>query len=181
MISVAGWAEIRRQLYLHTGIDFGLPTDAENLAFLVRKHALLIGELAELPAEQRFTPYPEPNWSHPTPVEGRTQKRVSRLPGDGMRMKIRGLYLDLVNMETQNQIIVARPEEEEALKFFKHWSEEVKQGKEGAKEYAAHVDTGTRYYSLTGVWPWSFRAGLVAFRYDTISNEPDGSGTPTET
>lgn len=171
-MNVRDWAEIRKHLYAYTGIDIGLAKSAEDLARLIRQHAALIGELTDLPSDQRFTAYPEPNWAFPTPVEGRTKKRQERLPGDGMRMKIRGMYLELVNMETQHQVIVARPEQEDALPFLKHWNGEVRAGVEGAQSYAAHVDTGTNFYTLVGVWPWSFRAGLVAFRYDRIEDEP---------
>lgn len=165
------WGDIRRHLYEYTGIDLGLAKDAEDLARLVRKHADLIGELKDLPKDQRFTSYPNPNWDHPTPVEGRSQRRVERLPGEGMRMKIRGLYFALVNMETTAKVVVGRPEQEEALEFLRHWNNDVRTGKEGAKEYSAQVDTGHHFYNLIGVWPWSFRAGLVAFRYARIEGQ----------
>lgn len=172
MISVQGWASIREALYSYTGIDFGLAMDPEDLARLVRKHAALIGELVDLPKDQRFTAQPNPNWAFPSPVEGRTKTRKERLPGDGMRMKVRGIYLELVNMETSTQAVVARPEQEEAIEFFQHWNEEVLTGAEGSKDYSAQVDTGTHFYTLVGVWPWTFRAGLVAFRYAKIEDVP---------
>lgn len=172
MIPVSGWAEIRKHLYHYTGIDFGLAASAEDFARLVRKHAALIAELVNLPEDQFFTVYPEPNWAFPSPIEGRTKVRKERLPGDGMRMKVRSIYLELVNMETKTQTIVARPEQEEAVEFLKFWNEEVRNGVEGAKDHSAQVDTGTHFYTLVGVWPWSFRAGLVAFRYERIEDVP---------
>lgn len=164
MLRLQDWADLRRALYATTGIDFGLCRNTDELAAQVRKHAQLIADLVDLPQDQVFTISPEPNWAFPTPVEGRTQKRKTRLPGDGMRVRIRGCYLEVRRLDESEKILIARPEQEGGISFFQRWQNDVKQEGLTWQKYSGEVDTGTRLLILVGVWPWSIRNDLIAFR-----------------
>lgn len=86
-----------------------------------------------------------------------------------MRMRVRAQFLEVVKHDSlESGVIVARPEQENALTFFQKWGEDVKSEGSTWQKYSAEVDVGNGLLTLVGVWPWSFRGSLIAFKYDRV-------------
>lgn len=166
MIHRNDWAQIRRALYLKTGIDFGLFNNPDHMAKKIREKAHLIGELTSIKQEE-FTIYPEPNWTHPTPVQGRTKLRRKRLPSGPMTAHIREKYVDVVKFEPKDGTLICRVEDPA---YFLRWIKDIREDGSQHHVYTAEVDTGNDLCSLKKVWPWTVRRYeteiLVAFRFE---------------
>lgn len=172
----AHFAELRRVFYANTGIDIGLVKTVEEFGTRIRKHADLIGELAEPPLSnrQRFDAHPTPNWLHPTPVQGRTKKRPRRDPGAAPIFKSREVTCEVVKFRTSDSgcgdelVVRVKPEHE---KFMLAWIQNVRTYGAANSCHTATIDDGTQVFQMEA-WPLSYLVeGRVWFRFKNCTRE----------